>query len=401
MKNTDYCIYLLFTIVTLAVVVSLPTIKESFADTVIDTIEIGSAPRDIAYNTDNKYMYVTSAEGVVVIDSSTNSIIDTIPIPNAESIVYNSMNNDMYVTSSSGGITVIDSSTNTVVENINVLSHGSIAYNAENNYVYVIYNGYDGFNDLVSFIDTDTNAVAGNFTLEGILSQIEYNPANNDMYITRYLTGERGAYVIDTSTHSVVASVAMGSSSLAFNPFNSYMYGGGYYGITWVDSSTNAVVDTLPLSCEGDQVPCITSLAYNPDNNYMYAGYSPDSVYMIDSSTNTLVDTINVGQAPRSMAHNPFNGYMYVTNSASHSISVLAPDNILEPPINTGIISAVDDMSMPIQNESSTTSTSITFKVQADAGTNPIVGFECSLDGSEFSNCSNSNPTTITYNDLA
>jgi YVTN family beta-propeller protein len=400
MKNTDYLIFLLFIMVTLVLIVFLPDIKESFGDTIIDTIDIGNAPGDIIYNPSNEHMYVTIAQGVVVIDSSTNEVVDTISISNARSIVYNSMNNDMYVTSSSGGVSVIDSSTNTVVDNINVLSQGGIAYNSENNYVYVIYGGYDGFNDLVSYIDTETNSVAGNFTLEGVLSQIEYNPANDAMYITRYLTGERGAYVVDSSTHTVVGGVGIGSAALAFNPFNNYIYGGGYFGIAWADSLTNTVVGNLPLSCVGDQVACIMSLAYNPDNNYMYAGYSPDSVYMIDSSTNTLVDTLNVGQAPRSMAHNPSNGYMYITNSASNSISILAPDNTSEPPRNTAIIYAVDDTNMPVQNQGSTTSTSITFSVQATPGTNPIVGFDCSLDGSQFSNCANSNPTTITYNDL-
>ena len=93
------------------------------------------------------------------------------------------------------------------------------------------------------------------------------------------------------------------------------MYGGqDIMGSPWADGSTNTVIGNLRLSCAGDQVTCITSLSYNPDNNYMYAGYYPDSVYMIDSSTNTLFDTLNVGQAPRSMAHNPSNGYMYITN---------------------------------------------------------------------------------------
>ncbi len=55
--------------VTLVLIVFLPDIKESFADTIIDTIDIGSAPRDIAYNPSNEHMYLTNAEGVVVIDS--------------------------------------------------------------------------------------------------------------------------------------------------------------------------------------------------------------------------------------------------------------------------------------------------------------------------------------------
>ena len=83
--------------VTLVLIVFLPDIKESFADTIIDTIDIGSPPRDIAYNPSNEHMYLTNAEGVVVIECSTNTVIDTIPLINGRGIVYNSMNNDMYV----------------------------------------------------------------------------------------------------------------------------------------------------------------------------------------------------------------------------------------------------------------------------------------------------------------
>lgn len=46
-------------------------------------------------------------------------------------------------------------------------------------------------------------------------------------------------------------------------------------------------------------------------------------------------------------------------------------------------------------------STSITFHVTATQGTNPIAGFQCSLDGSSFSSCATTNPATITYNNLA
>jgi YVTN family beta-propeller protein len=388
--------------VTLVFIFLLPDINEYFDDEIIDTIDIGSAPRDIAYNPSNERMYVTNAQGVVMIDSSTNTVIDTISISNAGSIVYNSMNNDMYVSGPLGEVWVIDSETNNVIDIISVYGSGNIAYNSENNYVYVMNGGYDGFNELVSYIDADTNSVAGNFTLLGGLSQMEYNPANNAMYITAYLTGERGAYVVDSTTHAVVENLNIGSRALAFNPFNNYMYGGGYYGVAWADSSTNTVVGNLPLSCIGDQIGCITSLAYNPDNNYVYAGIdiSPDSIVMIDSSTNTVVDTLNIPQAPYVMAYNPFNHYMYLIGTSPNAVSVLAPDAILELPTNTTIISAVDDVNMPIQNESSTTSTSITFSVQATEGTNPIVGFECSLDSSQFSKCANSNPTTITYSDL-
>ena len=55
-----------------------------------------------------------------------------------------------------------------------------------------------------------------------------------------------------------------------------------------------------------------------------------------------------------------------------------------------------------VQNGGSTVSTSITFQVSATPGSNSIAGVECSLDASQFSTCTtNTNPTTISYNNLA
>ncbi|HEY6535572.1 MAG TPA: hypothetical protein VIY08_07210, partial [Candidatus Nitrosocosmicus sp.] len=64
---------------------------------------------------------------------------------------------------------------------------------------------------------------------------------------------------------------------------------------------------------------------------------------------------------------------------------------------NTSITSATDGNNNPIQNDGSTTSTSITFNVQATAGTNPLAGFQCGLDNGPFSSCN----VPITYNSLA
>ncbi len=70
-------------------------------------------------------------------------------------------------------------------------------------------------------------------------------------------------------------------------------------------------------------------------------------------------------------------------------------------PTGTKITSAVDGNGAAVPNGGSTVSTSITFQVTATAGTNPIAGFQCSLDGSTFSSCATTNPATISYNKLA
>ncbi len=80
--------------------------------------------------------------------------------------------------------------------------------------------------------------------------------------------------------------------------------------------------------------------------------------------------------------------------------SLVVTTNSQTPPTHTTIKSATDGNDAAVQNGSLTVSTSITFEVAATPGTNPIAKFECSLDGSSFSNCASTNPGRVTYNNL-
>jgi hypothetical protein len=73
----------------------------------------------------------------------------------------------------------------------------------------------------------------------------------------------------------------------------------------------------------------------------------------------------------------------------------------MQPPNHTTITSVVDGNGAAVQSGGSTVSTSITFQVTATQGTNPIAGFQCSLDSNTFSSCATMSPATISYNNLA
>ena len=53
-------------------------------------------------------------------------------------------------------------------------------------------------------------------------------------------------------------------------------------------------------------------------------------------------------------------------------------------PPNTIITSATSGNGNPVLNDGSIVSTSITFQISATPATNPVAGFECSLDGAHF-----------------
>lgn len=77
-------------------------------------------------------------------------------------------------------------------------------------------------------------------------------------------------------------------------------------------------------------------------------------------------------------------------------IQVYAPTLANVPP-HTTITSAVDGNNSPIQNGGTTSFNSTKFTFTATSGTNPISGFQCSLDNTPFFNCN----SPATFNNLA
>ena len=58
----------------------------------------------------------------------------------------------------------------------------------------------------------------------------------------------------------------------------------------------------------------------------MYVTNQDDgTVYVIDTTTNTVVDTITVGEVPIGIAYDPLHHRMYVANFNSRTVSVINP----------------------------------------------------------------------------
>ncbi|MGB7557363.1 MAG: YncE family protein, partial [Nitrososphaeraceae archaeon] len=122
-----------------------------------------------------------------------------------------------------------------------------------------------------------------------------------------------------------VTNVPVGISpfGIAHNPENGYVYVTNFYSnsISVIDGFTNDLVVTIPLDSNSFPAGIISS----PANGYVYVTnfYSPPTtganlsmgtVSVINGSTNSIVDTIQVGISPLGIAVNPENGNLYVTN---------------------------------------------------------------------------------------
>jgi YVTN family beta-propeller protein len=210
-----------------------------------------------------------------------DSIIKNIPVgmgPN--NIAYNSANNNMYVTNpESNTISIIGGSSNSVISDISVSWPDGIAFNPSNNYLYVTHLSDYSSTSFVYVIDSFTNKVVDTVSVGIGPENVEYNSANNNMYVINVISNT--VSVIDSSTNTVIKTISVGQSpwSIAFNPSNNYLY------VTNADS---------------------------------------DTVSIIDGSSNTVVDTLAGFSAPRGIAFNPSNNYLYVTNAGSNSVSIIS-----------------------------------------------------------------------------
>lgn len=69
----------------------------------------------------------------------------------------------------------------------------------------------------------------------------------------------------------------------------------------------------------------VWGITYDPKNGYIYVtNLCFRTVYVINSTTNRVVNVISVGSHPEGIYYDPSNGYIYVANCGSGTISIIS-----------------------------------------------------------------------------
>jgi DNA-binding beta-propeller fold protein YncE len=218
----------------------------------------------------------------------------SIPVgSDAEDIVYSTVSQEMYAYNVADQTVSVISGT-TVVATIPLPGYPhSIAYDSQNGYVYTV-DSCNCPNNLLSEIDTATNALVGNVAL----------PVSNSNY----------------------------ADVLVFDPANGYLYFNDLGGdVVVFGPSCGCIVTTIPLGPNSDY---ITAIAYNRANDTVYvASYGSDSLHtivsVISSFTNRIVGTVSLpGPAHPvfGMSYSPLTQEMYAVNYKVRvgSVSILS-----------------------------------------------------------------------------
>jgi YVTN family beta-propeller protein len=299
-------------LLSLAAVSVLP-LGVTHADTVVAIIPLGGGAGHSAVNPTTNKVYVTTPATIAVIDGATNTVTGVIPGGYFYDIKVNPSTDLIYVTDyARNSVSVIDGGTNAYVRNITGISQPwGIGLNPVTNMIYVA--GYGNGNS-VYVINGTTNAVVQKIRFAG--NEIPHEPAVNPKTGMIYVGVTcsfcpQYSYVaaINGSTYAVVAKIygvgdSPGWSDL--NPITNMIYVDNGNGIAVINGSTNTLVTTLTIpGCD---------VAVNPNTDKVYITNCQDnSVYVVDGSTNGVVDKIPVGRGPGGVSVNPSTDKVYVS----------------------------------------------------------------------------------------
>jgi YVTN family beta-propeller protein len=119
----------------------------------------------------------------------------------------------------------------------------------------------------------------------------------------------------------VLALCVMGMV-LSTNPVEAapraYVTNGNSNNVSVIDTATNTVVDTIAV------VAAPIGAAMTPDGAHAYVTSTGSNIVsVIDTASNTVVDTIGVGSQPFDVAMTPDGALAYVPNEGANTVSVI------------------------------------------------------------------------------
>jgi YVTN family beta-propeller protein len=314
------------------------------------TIAVGQGPVAVAVS--GSRAYVANYDGTVsAIDTATNTVITTIPVGAApRNLAVSPNGNRVYVANSNANtVSVIATNTNTVVDTIVVgvpqdepgefSRVWDIAVSPDGSRVYVTATG-----GTVSVINTTSHAVSGPYAAGPAATGIAVSPDGSRLYVATELWNSN-ITVMDTATMTVIGTVFVGESyypidgAFTADGERLYMITGAQGEAAQMELAALMVIDTDPTSptyntviagfsgydLGGSDFISPSDVTFSSDGSRAYVNDSGGNmVTVIDTSTNAVVGHITTNLSPasgsRRISISPDGDTLYITDSAADTV---------------------------------------------------------------------------------
>ncbi|SDC13769.1 YncE family protein [Shouchella lonarensis] len=280
------------------------SVIESVSGNIINTVPVGESPFHIALTPDKNNAYVPNSgeNSTSVLDVNSNTVVATIIMSNPHFAAITPNGAYAYITSpNTDTVYVVDTTSYTITETISVSGAIGIDVTPDGAYVYVT----DGAGDSVAVIETASNTVTDHITVGEFPSSVAVTPNGAYAYVTNFATdinNDHSVSVIETASNMVVATVIVGDSpsSVTITPDGTRAYVTHALApvISVIDTSTNAIVQTIPASES-------FGLAITSDGALGYVTrFWDNEISVFETTSNSIIGTFLVGAGPAGIAVN-------------------------------------------------------------------------------------------------
>jgi len=143
-------------------------------------------------------------------------------------------------------------------------------------------------------------------------------PPNGVMPTLQAQTAEVVQSVMTLTQNTWTAPQIFSAGLVDVNPTYAYVANYSSGNVSVINTATNTLVDTISIG------PDILGIAITPNGQYAYVISQINfNASVINIATNTVVDTISVGASPFDIAITPNGLYAYVVNAGSNNVSVI------------------------------------------------------------------------------
>jgi YVTN family beta-propeller protein len=324
-------LYLLVVLgITLFSTIGLKAGSQKLKNEVIDVIHGLYFIDGVAVSADSKYIYVSHNHSLLaVINATTHQIIDNAINAGLGALkVALSPNGETVYVAGQKGALGFDTSDLFQTKRLAGDESNSVALSPNGKTAYLVQNGADQ----VSVFDT---AGKGKFVKSIPVGKFPFDAAFTPDGKTVYVTNGGGATisVIDAETNSLKETINTGyfvprGITITPNGKTAYVLLPDT-GVGVIDTETNTVSPSIDLSDYGQGDSFF--MAITPDGKYLYVplpNYNPKkgSLVVIDTATNTVVDSTRIEDSPIAVAISPDGKYAYVTGNASVTVVAISGD---------------------------------------------------------------------------